>query len=286
MDTPHGRPEQPAAGTVVHLLGPFRVTADSAVVELPGSTHRLVAFLALRGAAVDRAYASACLWLDKGEGRAQANLRSALWRLRCSRVELVHASPSRLALAPGVAVDTEALLDVTRALVDDTRVVDVTGVDERMLSVDLLPNWYDDFVEVERERFRQLRLHALEALSARLVAAGRHAAALQAALTAVAAAPLRESAHRAVMTVHLAEGNTGEALRQFTMLVDLLQQQLGIQPSDRTWALVSASAGGREAIVPRPEGERFATHMDSTPRLDSPRHVALPAMRRVGVRTV
>ena len=39
---------------------------------------------------------------------------------------------------------------------------------------ELLPDWYDDWVLLERERFRQLRLHALDALCDDLTRAGRH----------------------------------------------------------------------------------------------------------------
>jgi DNA-binding SARP family transcriptional activator len=69
-------------------------------------------------------------------------------------------------------------------------------------------------VLVERERFRQLRLHALEALCRRLTGDGLHAEAVDAGIAAIAAEPLRESAHRALMSAHVAEGNRGEAMRQ------------------------------------------------------------------------
>ena len=37
--------------------------------------------------------------------------------------------------------------------------------------LDLL-RWYDEWIDAERDRFRQLRLHALEELAAQLIAAG------------------------------------------------------------------------------------------------------------------
>ena len=58
------------------------------------------------------------------------------------------------------------------------------------LSTDLLPYWYDDWVLVERERFRQLRLRALEAMCQQLTALGRFDQALEAGLAAVAGEPL------------------------------------------------------------------------------------------------
>jgi DNA-binding SARP family transcriptional activator len=226
------------AGGVVHLLGQFQVSHLGVPVELPASTHRLVAFLALQGHRVERSYAASCLWLDKSGDRAGANLRSTLWRLRRCPMQLVTATAGHVGLREDVAVDTAVLLRCARDLVDERRVVDLDAVEIADLSVDLLPSWYDDFVEVERERFRQLRLHALEALSRRLRAEGRHARALDAALAAVSADPLRESAHRAVIQVHLDEGNTAEAVRQYRLLSEVLRVHLGIEPSRRSRELI------------------------------------------------
>lgn len=83
------------------------------------------------------------------------------------------------------------------------------------LVADLLPSWSDDWVAVHRECFRQLRLSALESLCAHRRDHGRLREALTAGLTAVAADPLRESAYRELVAVHLADGNVAEALRQY-----------------------------------------------------------------------
>jgi DNA-binding SARP family transcriptional activator len=66
----------------------------------------------------------------------------------------------------------------------------------------LFPGWYDDWVLLERERLRRLRLHALEVLADKLVREGRYGEAVQATYAAVRTEPLRESAHRAVVRVH------------------------------------------------------------------------------------
>lgn len=253
MQTARESSPVPEQGRCVHLLGQFRVQVDGRVVELPASTHRLVAFLALRRHPVERSYLSACLWLDKSDQRAAANLRSVLWRLRQLPVPLVAATSSHLALEDGVAVDTDAWTALVRALLDDGRAVDVDAIEVADLATELLPSWYDDFVELERERFWQLRLHALEAFARRLSAQGRHARALDAALAAVAADPLRESAHRAVMAVHLDEGNPSEAVRQYRALSEVLGRQLGIRPSARSRDLVAEHlVAQRGPVDPRP----------------------------------
>ena len=83
------------------------------------------------------------------------------------------------------------------------------------------------------EGWRQLRLHALEALAARLTAAGRWGEAAGAAGAAVRAEPLRESAHAALIQVHLAEGNQSEAVREFARYRALLRAELGLDPTPR-----------------------------------------------------
>jgi DNA-binding SARP family transcriptional activator len=103
---------------------------------------------------------------------------------------------------------------------------------------EILPDWYDDWLVIERERFRQLRVHALERLCDRLTAAGRFAEAVDAGLAAVESEPLRESAHRALIRTHLAEGNACEALRQYRAFRELLRRELGLRPSELMEALV------------------------------------------------
>jgi DNA-binding SARP family transcriptional activator len=116
---------------------------------------------------------------------------------------------------------------------------DPDGVDTVWFSAELLPDWYDDFVEVEREQFRQMRLHALELIGTQLMRVGRPERALAVAFSALTTAPLRESAHRLVMSIHLSEGNVAEAVHQYVLLRRLLDRHLGAEPSPSAQRLVS-----------------------------------------------
>ncbi|MGH2664122.1 MAG: AfsR/SARP family transcriptional regulator [Actinomycetota bacterium] len=115
------------------------------------------------------------------------------------------------------------------------------------MSGELLPDWYDEWMLVEAEDWRQLRLHALEALADRLTTRGEYADAAAAALAAVRAEPLRESPRAALIRVHIAEGNPSEALREFARYGELLRLELGVEPTERLRKLV-ASLG---AVTPR-----------------------------------
>ena len=72
---------------------------------------------------------------------------------------------------------------------------------------------------------------------------GRYPAALAVGLAAVQSEPLRESAHRRVIEVHLSEGNHAEALRQYQTFRRLLADELGLPPSPAMRALVAPLLG-------------------------------------------
>lgn len=225
------RTMQPEAPASLSLLNAFELRCDGEPVALPLSAQRLLAFVALHERPLLRVYVAGMLWIDASEERAGASLRSSLWRLNRPGHRLVEATTTHLRLASGVDVDLRRALGLARRLLDGTAADDDVDAAEAALGGELLPDWYDDWLVFERERFRQVSLHALEALAELLVGSGRAPRALEAALAAVRAEPLRESAHRALIRVHLAEGNRGEALRQYELCRRLLRDRLGVEPS-------------------------------------------------------
>lgn len=116
-----------------------------------------------------------------------------------------------------------------------------------LLTDDILPGWDEDWLQLERERHRQLRIHALEALSRRLTAAGRFGAAIDVAYRAIAAEPLRESAWCALIRAHLAEGNRSVASHQLGEYRRLLADELGLDPSEAIEALLTPATDGRRS---------------------------------------
>jgi DNA-binding SARP family transcriptional activator len=220
-----------AARVRVKLLAGFELTIDEEAVALPQPCQRLLAFLAIHDRPLLRSYVAASLWLDTMDDRAHANLRSALWRLNSLGYRLVEANARRLQLARNVEVDLREAAMLAQRLTEGLATTDDLQAASGTLAADVLPDWYDEWLLVERERFRQLRLHVLESLCERLAAAGDLSGALRAGLAAVAGDPLRESAHRALIRVYLAEGNHGEAVRQYEIFRRLLHEQVGLEPS-------------------------------------------------------
>jgi DNA-binding SARP family transcriptional activator len=227
----------------LRLLRGFALFDGNHRVPLVWSAQRLVAFLALNDCPLTRSYVAGVLWPETPSIRANANLRSALWRAHRSCTRLIFASTQQLALTPGVIVDLrEVKANAYRLLSGAEPSDDVLDMATLLgLSAELLPDWYDDdWVLVEREQYHQLRLHALETMSERLTAVERHGAAVAAGLAAVRGEPLRESAQRALMRAYLAEGNGWEAMQQYEQYRLLLQTELGVEPSPTLRTLVQA----------------------------------------------
>ena len=217
---------------VLHLLGGPYVTVEGQRREVPEGSKRLLVFVALHPTPVRRRRVAGSIWPEADEVRASGNLRSALWRLRTAGIHLVSADKSALALSDRVRVDARVVSDWASRLIRGRHEPGDLSIPARALeALDLLPGWYDDWVMLERERLRQRVLHALEALSRRLTEVGRCAEAVEVAMTAVAAEPLRESAQRALIDAHLAEGNWVEAWRTYEAYRDLLWCELGVDPA-------------------------------------------------------
>ena len=231
------------AGLEVSVLGTFRFWAEgSALPAVLGGSQRLLALLSLRDRALMRASVAGTLWPESTEEHAYSSLRSALGRLSRLTRGAVMVTPLDLCLAQNVVVDIRESRALAHRLLHPGATLsdsDLSAPAIAALSLDVLPDWYDDWVLVEAEEWRQLRLHALEALADRLLNEGRFGEATGAALAAVRAEPLRESARVLVIRIHLTEGNQSEALAEFSRYRALLRAELGLEPTPRLWELVA-----------------------------------------------
>jgi DNA-binding SARP family transcriptional activator len=215
-------------------------TAD----DLPHGVQRLVAYLSLCRRPARTAIAGE-LWPEVPEDNAHRSLRSALWRLQKVAPGLVEVSGGTLSLARTVRVDVRELTEWAQRMLDPGSDADASAAPDVGLRGELLPGWYDDWVLLERERLRQLRMHALEALAEKYAAAARYGDAVQAAYAAVRAEPLRESAHRTVVRVHLAEGNVAEAVRAYESFQAILAHEIGAAPTPQMCRLIDSLPGRR-----------------------------------------
>jgi tetratricopeptide (TPR) repeat protein len=97
---------------------------------------------------------------------------------------------------------------------------------------ELLPDdLYEEWAEVPRRELHIELLSALEDLAGLLEARGELDGAIAVVRQLVAAEPLREESHVALMRLYALAGRRGEALRQYENLTQLFESELGTDPS-------------------------------------------------------
>jgi DNA-binding SARP family transcriptional activator len=219
-----------SASAVIHvrlLAVPALVRGNSAPLALERKDAALLALLAVDGP-MPRARAAAMLWPDAEPQKARNSLRQRLFRLRRSVGCDVVVEDSALALAEGVDHD---LAELPERLASDPsaaagELLGAFGYEDCEA--------FDDWVRNARERIRVLRRDAIAAAAAHEEARGHVARALIFAERLVAEDPLSEQAHRLLMRLHYRRGDRAAALAAHARCRQVLQVELGAEPSTET----------------------------------------------------
>ncbi|WP_448004484.1 AfsR/SARP family transcriptional regulator [Agromyces bauzanensis] len=230
----------PTASASIRLLGAFSVSIDHQAVALPTNAQRVLGYLAVSGLEQTRDSVATHLWPEATPDRAMSNLRTALWRVRRVHPAIVRARRDAVRLEDDVAVDYDLLTARARAIIADDGPDDsVLDLAPDLLEIELLPGWDEEWLLMDRERYRQLRIHALESLSGLLTAKGLFGRAIDVACAAIRVEPLHESAHAALISAHMAEGNRTEAIRHFRSYSRTLVEETGLSPSPQLERLLT-----------------------------------------------
>lgn len=257
----------------VRLLGEVGFDGVAGPDAVPVGSRRsqlLLAALALADQAVTNEALADAIWGEDAPAHWLAAMRNAVSGLRSVLAPLGWGGDRLIATVPGgyrlarhdtVAVDVAevlaaaaqgAALLAARRHDEAAAVVEAVvgdGVPELLPGIDLL------WLAPHRAAVLEAHVRALEVLSKARSMRSDHATALTAAARAVDAAPLRESAHRALMSAHAEAGNRAEALRAFERCRRVLADELGVQPEEHTTALYLAVLGAEPtapADVPAP----------------------------------
>jgi DNA-binding SARP family transcriptional activator len=253
----------------IRLLGALRV--ERAGVALPRFPSRrvgdLLCYLLLaRGALCPREQLAGLFWGEHEQQRARHCLNTALWRLQRVLGPADAANRPYLRVEPralGVNLDSDTWLDVAefearcqlaeRVATDaPARAAKLYAEAVALYAGDLLPDCYDDWALVERERLQRLYLRALGKLLGWHAARGEHDAALEYGGRMLARDPLREEVQRDLINVLLAAGQPHAALQQYRACEAVLRRELGVEPMPET-----------QALLPRilaPRGSPHAAH--------------------------
>jgi DNA-binding SARP family transcriptional activator len=238
-----GRSSTPSAR--VRVTGDFELVVRDTRVSIPHSLERVIAYLAVTDHPVPRTRIAGTLWADVSEARAIGNLRTALWRLDQIDVRLIARIDDRLRLGPDVTTDVRELGRLVDQLIagsTDPAAFDLTELNR---CEDILRDWDDDWIVGERARFRLLRLEALERAAESLIERGQLSRALEAAVAAMVAEPLRESSRRLIAEIQIRRGNLVEVLRGYEEYRVLLRDELGLDPTPAIDEIVLRATGAR-----------------------------------------
>lgn len=218
----------PHGNLAMRLIGGFELRCEGQIVNTPQSVHRLLSFVAINDRASPRGYVAATLWPDTSDDKANANLRTALWRLHCLRSDLVNVTPSELELNPAVSVDVRIVHDAARqyrrhgVLPEPDALVEIRG--------ELLPGCWDSWLIFERERLRQEAVELLEAASRACLHRGDAHLAMMLCLGAVECDAFRESANLLLIQLCHASGDRIRGIRHAHLYAERLEKELGLPP--------------------------------------------------------
>ncbi|UYO97096.1 AAA family ATPase [Microbacterium sp. M28] len=233
----------------VHLLGGFRATRDGGV-PLPEqwsrpSARTLVKLLAVTpGHRLHREQIIAACWPDAAPDAASRSLGVALHAARRAlQPELAPRQPSSYLTSDGAMLRLEpglVLVDVDEAERSAAEALRIRGIPEltratASLTGEVLPeDRYAVWAQPARERMAQTRLRVLLTLAEALLDGDRAEDAVAVARDVLAGQPAEESAHRTIMRAYLSLGLRRQAIHQYHLCREALDEELGIRPGSQT----------------------------------------------------
>ena len=195
-----------------------------------------------------REHIASLLWGCHGEKQARSNLRQSLAVLRKelgSAKWLVRTHEDTLVLDAGaIRVDALEILacadfgDLTRL-----RRAACCHRGEFLADISLRDDVFEEWLNSEISRFKSIAIQILDRLS-RLETGP---ACIEAAQSLVKLDPLREASHRLLMRAHAAQGDNGQALKQYEQCRTVLRDELQVEPAQETQELrreIATASGG------------------------------------------
>lgn len=212
------------------------------VVELPTKKAALVlAYLILHGGRQARSKIAALFWGNDSERRAQYSLRSALSFLRRALgPDILLADREVIQLNPLVPlwVDVRAFEQMALQFANHPD-PNLLACESGLYRGDLLADFYEDWIIPLRGHYQQMLIQLLLRGVELLRGEALHQQALECARRVLSVDCFNEAAVQQIMYCHYALGERNEALLAYLACQHILQEELGVQPTDETLALYS-----------------------------------------------
>ena len=234
----------------IRLFGGLEISQAGAPLNafMSNKAPALLAYLALHPRPHQRDVLATLLWGELGDADAKNNLRQVLTNLRKVVDPYLLVTRETIGFNP----DAPYFLDVaafeqhlaTAQTQPPTQQMATLQAAAALYRGDFLAGFFvreaPDFEEwllAQKARWREVALHALHTLTALQMSYGHFGAAIASAGQALALDPWREEAHRQLMLALARSGQRSAALAQYRTCRQVLQQELGVEPSLETQAL-------------------------------------------------
>jgi len=233
----------------IALLGGFEVhSAAGEPINLQSRSGKgLLAYLAMAsGRAQARDKLATLLWEGSGAEQARASLRQTLSRLRRS----LNVGDREILRGDGDTI----MLDPSTTAVDALRFEELVGIGTPEALEAASGLYHGSFLEgfgplaepfeawlmTERMRLHELAVDGLAKLLAYYQRAQATEDAIRVAVRLLTLDPLQEPVHRALMQLYVRRGRPRSARKQYELLCELLQRELGVAPEAETRKLAEA----------------------------------------------
>ena len=228
--------------------GTMRLTVDGHDVAFSSrKALAMLVYLALQpGRSESRERVAALLWSDSGGEQSRGALRQTLRRMKQDlgpAEDLIDADRTMLRLKHPVRLDILDAIDAAaRCEAPSAFGTEEAGLDRLFVDLEDLDPDFNLWITVQRER---LGAALLERLEAALKASVDDTARLAVAEALLRTDPTHEGACRAAMQAHLALGDTAHAMRCYERLWHVLEDELDVEPSEKTQGLYVAIKQGQ-----------------------------------------
>lgn len=241
----------------LHLLGGLQITrADAPITDFISSkVPALLAYLAVTRRAHARDKLAALLWGEMPDADAKNNLRQALTNLRKIADDCLTITRDSIEFTGDCFLDTTQFEQDVRPASSlgpqPTSVILTNSLN--LYRADFLegfhvrdaPN-FEDWMLAERARLRELALQSLHTLTQFHTQRGNFTEAMTYASRLLTFDPWREEAHRQLMLLQARTGQFSAALSQYETCKNILEKELGVQPSLETTTLYERIRAARQ----------------------------------------
>lgn len=260
------------ASLTLRLFGSFTILCDQQLLEV--KSHKAVAilaYLALQRRRQSRDHLAALLWPETDQARARANLRRTLWTINQTPLSAVLN-----VLDDSVALRTDGLwvdgIEFERLLARGPQDVSALEQAAALYDGDLLADFtlpdcgdFELWLIGEQERYRRRALETFYTLADNYLRQHNFSAAKRMARRQIAIDNLQEVAYQQLFRALAAAGQRTTALSEYATLRALLHEELNVEPSPQTVALIEQIRAGAAAINGRPPGELAAGSAPAAP---------------------